>query len=211
MNLLPVTRSKILNARELAYLYTWIAEHEHEEEWKDRCFLVRFVLGTGLRVSEVPALRVPQHCEDSGVITCWNTKGGKFRYAKAMPELLPHYQRRLQEIGKGLLFPRRDRRIGAQTPYSTRTLQNWWADVMKAAGMPPVSIHAGRHTFAVSNMDRLQLWQLRDLLGHSNMNITSGFYLHVDVDTVFEQGEPAWRAVAMGEQIKTERKLRVVK
>lgn len=211
MNLPPITRSKILTARELCTLYEWIALHERRKEWKDRCFLVRFVLGTGLRVSEICGLRVRLDCEDSGVLAVWNTKGGKFRYAKCMPELIPHYQRRLQEIRMGLLFPRRDRRIDSQTPYSTRTLENWWSDVMRAAGMTPLSIHAGRHTFAVTNMDRLQLWQLRDLLGHSSMNITSSFYLHVDVDSVFEEGPPAWRAIAMGEQVKTERRLRCVK
>ena len=206
-----VARDKILNTQDLVTLYTWITQHEHDPEWSDACFLVRFVLGTGLRVSEVPPIVIEQDCEPHGVIHIRHGKGNKYRLARCIPELQPHYERRIREIGRGLLFPRRDARIDPQEPYSTRTLQSWWGDVMRAAGVNPISIHGGRHTYAVCESDRLKLWQLRDLMGHTKLSITVAYYLHVDVDGLYQQGNPAWRAVALGAPPKQERTLRVVK
>jgi integrase len=206
-----IARDRILNARDLVTLYTWIAAHEHDPEWADACFLVRFVLGTGLRVSEVPPIVIERDCEPHGVVHIRNGKGGKYRLARCIPELQPHYERRIREIGRGLLFPRGDARIDPQTPYSTRTFQAWWGGVMRASGVNPISIHGGRHTYAVAEMHRLRDFEVRDLLGHSKLTITHGYYTHVDVDGLYQDGEPEWRTVALGGQPKAERKLSVVK
>lgn len=206
-----IGRDKILTHAELVNLFTHISVVEHRPEWTDKCFLVRFVIGTGCRVAEVAQVRIDEDCEPNGVIHVRHGKGDKYRLVKTTPELFPHYRRRIQEIGHGLLFPRRDPRVDPQKPYTTRTLESWWEDVLREAGVRPLSIHKGRHTWATNELARgLPDFVVRDLAGHSTISITHGFYSHADVDSLYLDGDPEWWAIARGE-IKAERKLRVVK
>lgn len=212
MKTTEIDRNKILTDAELVALFSRIEEFERAGRLPDACFLVRFVIGTGCRVSEIAPLRIEQDCEKNGVIHIRHGKGDKYRMVKTTPELFPHYAQRIAQIRSGLLFPRRDPRVDSQVPYSTRTLESMWEDVLCAAGLRRLSIHKGRHTWATNEILRLSLSDVQQLAGHSKLSTTSSFYLHVNMDRLYQEGPPEWWAIARGEeQPIRERKLRVVK
>ncbi len=60
-----------------------------------------------------------------------------------------------------------------------RTLQYYFHKTLKKCGICQVNFHALRHTFATRCMESgMDMKSLSELLGHSNVNITLGIYVH---------------------------------
>jgi site-specific recombinase XerC len=203
----PIDRDKYWPNAPLCHVYRWLREHEDSPQWTDPCFLVRLVLGGGLRVSEIPAIDISRDCDPVGWIVVRKGKGSKRRDVRLTPECTPYFRERLERLGSGLLFP-----TESGKPLSRRTLQRWWDRVVGkvwwASGrtIPRLSIHGGRHTYASWELalgqlkwgSRLSLEVLSANLGHSSIQITQGYYIHTVRETVYCSEPPAWPRVALG-------------
>lgn len=203
----PITRDKYLTARELSDLYALMWAQRNDPAWSDKFDMVRMVLGAGLRVSEIPTLRKPEDCHEDGIIHVRKSKTGLQRLVRVSPEYLPWYQAKWQSLSDGPWFPRSAvNGRGYTTPYTTRTMQMWWAEVLSRANVRPLSIHAGRHTYATWELAtrRLLIHEVQAQLGHRSEHMTLAFYSHAVVECLYNRSEPEWRKVATnGTELKS--------
>lgn len=185
----PVDRGRLYSDAELCRALTFCATHEHILYWRDKCFLVRFVLGLGLRVSEIPPLRVPEDCSPDGFISVRRSKTGRQRIVKCSPELKPYYVARVQASEP-------DQRLFPGITHK-RTLERWWQEVMDAAGVPRIdgrNIHGGRHAYATFEIasKRLDWHEVALQLGHATPATTMKTYAHAVSEYLYEE-DPAKR------------------
>lgn len=207
-----VTRDDYLTDDELVSLFTWIAVHERNPRWTDRCALARLAICQGLRVSEMAHLKV-KDCSIDGMIQVRNGKGkprkrqpettGRghtphHRQVRVSPEYKPHYLARLEKVkGQELFF----QPPHASKPYNRRTLWLWWTEVLDAAGIRHLGIHAARHTFATWELasGRLLPHEVQAQLGHTDVTMTLGMYSHCTEMIYKRDTPPQWWAVALNE------------
>ena len=195
----PITRDKYLTNAELIQLFTILWLHRNDPEGEMAIALVRLILGTGLRVSEAVVLRKPEDCAEDGIISVRKSKTGLQRQVKVSPEYRDHYLARWHSLPDGLWFPRSAVNGRAyHNPYTTRWAQQLWADTLAAAGVRPLSIHAGRHTYATWEVasERLPLTKVKFQLGHKDEEMTSKFYAHSVTECTYETESPDWWDVA---------------
>lgn len=216
-------RKKYLTETELVTLFTWMWWNKDNPEWQERIHLVRLVLGTGMRVSEMRMIRFPEDTFTDCVIYVRDdaevrTKGRKDRYIRVSPEYEPWYLKRLEQLEKEdskWFFPPRiyDTGVGGRRvqtdPPSSRTLEYWWEQVLEAAGVglrdskvrpegKVMSIHKGRHTYATweAHMDRLRPIEVKSQLGHISYATTDEYYNHPMVERLYQRDEPRWLEIA---------------
>lgn len=190
----PISPERLYLDEELCGLFRIVPQYELQPYWQDKIFLVRLILGTGLRVSEVLRVRVPEDVSRQGIIYVRRgAKSGRPRPVKCSPELEPYFLGRIKTSAGPHLFP------GIT---STRTLELWWKEVFDLAGVehrPGRSCHAGRHQYATEelNSGRLKPWQVQAQLGHKSINMTLGQYTHCLMERMYqEHKEPKWWALA---------------
>jgi integrase len=214
----PLDWRSFLTPDELLTIFTRLPALERRPEWVDPAFVVRLVLGAGLRVSEIPPLWYPDHLRDDGIILVLGGKGGKDRQVKCSPELYLHYRVRLNRLRAAEgprfpLFPRKpvNGRV-YEGPLDVSTLFLWWRKVLDECGIRRLSIHKGRHTYATMELatKRLQPYEVQAQLGHSKLQMTMGCYVHALSEHMYETEAPKWREVAMGGPSERERYLKVV-
>ena len=62
-------------------------------------------------------------------------------------------------------------------------MENQFKSVMKACGIPNVSFHALRHTFATHCVELgFDIKSLSEILGHASVNITLNRYVHPSME-----------------------------
>lgn len=139
---------------------------------------------TGLRVSELVALRVEDIDSERMVIRVRQGKGRKDRYAMLTPrllELLRQYWKTFRPTG--LLFGGRDQR----RPVACVTVQAVFRKAALHAGIDKhVTPHILRHSFATHLLEAgVDLRTIQVLLGHRSLRTTS-LYTHVSLQTIRE-------------------------
>ena len=127
--------------------------------------VMRVILHTGLRVSDVLALR-PEHLKPRVWVA--EAKTGKRRQVGFPADLLADLR---AESGEHWVFPGRD-------PTRHRTRQAVWADVKRAAWafrLPQnVGTHSARKVYAVRLMERYgDIKQVQRVLRHSSPAVTA--------------------------------------
>lgn len=140
--------------------------------------IIRVLLNTGIRVSELAALRLTDlSLEDNrGLLIVREGKGSKRREIplnaearqalRAYLELRPHLPIMQIFIGKG------------GEAMDKRSAQRAVSHFANAAGLTGVSCHTLRHTFAKSLIDRgISLEKVAALMGHANLNTTQLYIL----------------------------------
>lgn len=142
--------------------------------------IARMLYASGVRLSELLALRV-EDCElDEGIAWVRSGKGGKDRMvllgARIVGELQGHL--RTERITQGPLF--RGRGGGALGPVTVQQMIKRAA--RKAKITKPVTPHKLRHSFATHLREAGEdLRIIQDLLGHSHLQTTQ-IYTHVSSD-----------------------------
>lgn len=142
---------------------------------------IQVAYGSGLRISEVLALRVEDVDSVRGVLRVQHGKGDKERSAPLPPSLLAvlrAYWRATRPPGP-YLFP--GKRCAAMT---LDALRESFRAALKAAAIDvrgrKVTFHTLRHSFATHQLERgAPLVTLQSSLGHSSL-MTTRRYLHVD-------------------------------
>jgi integrase/recombinase XerD len=150
--------------------------------WRDRAIL-EFLYATGVRVSELIALRVRNLDLDEGFATVFG-KGSKERLVAvgsaaglALTRYLERVRPRLDKgEGEGAVFLNHRGR-----PLTRMAVWNLVKDAAQRAGIhKAVSPHTLRHTFATHLLEGgADLAAVQDLLGHADISTTQ-IYTHVD-------------------------------
>lgn len=148
---------------------------------RDRTML-ETLYASGLRVSELVALRLPQVSEDMGVVRVMG-KGSKERLVPLGAEALAWIRRYLGQGRPALLSGRASDDLFVTARGAAMTRQAFWHLVRRyarQAGLTkPLSPHTLRHAFATHLINHgadLRVVQL--LLGHSDISTTQ-IYTHV--------------------------------
>lgn len=136
--------------------------------------------GSGLRVSEIRALRAEDIDSKQMRIFIRGGKGNKDRYSILSRQcllFLREYWRSFRpNHPKGLLFPGWRNLSGITSEAINEALKKWLA----AAGISrKVSIHSLRHAFATHLLeDGVDIFTIKELLGHRSISSTT-IYLHL--------------------------------
>jgi site-specific recombinase XerD len=153
--------------------------------------------GTGLRVSEVIALKVSDIDSQRMTLRVEQGKGDKDRYAMLSPVLLErlrswwrvaHAQGKM--LPNGWLFPG----LNPVDPLSTRQLNRAIHAAAEAARIDKrVSMHTLRHSFATHLLEqKVDIRVIQVLLGHKRLETTS-IYTHVATEILREVVSPLER------------------
>lgn len=138
--------------------------------------LFTLMLNTGLRVSEVTALRMADLIDDKHALV--ETKGGhreaKFLNKPTREAIALWQVRRAEDQSDRVeLFPGRRGRLSVGAV--RRTLTIW----CRKAGVQEISPHGLRHSFATSLLENgTDLRTIQELLGHASIS-TTAIYTHV--------------------------------
>jgi integrase/recombinase XerD len=148
---------------------------------RDRAML-ETLYASGVRVSELVTLKVPQVSQDMGVVRVIG-KGSKERLVPLGEEALAWIRRYLKEGRPALLRGRLSDDLFVTTRGEAMTRQMFWHLIKryaaKAGVKRPISPHTLRHAFATHLLNHgadLRVVQL--LLGHSDISTTQ-IYTHV--------------------------------
>lgn len=141
--------------------------------------MLMLAYASGLRVSEVTAIKINDIDSSRMCILIRQAKGKKDRMVALSPVLLVmlrEYWKTGGLVRNGYLFPGQY----AGEPYSSRSVQMVLAAAKKKAGvMKPGSVHALRHSFATHLLDKgTDVTMIQKLLGHNDIKTTLR-YLHV--------------------------------
>lgn len=162
---------------------------------RDRA-MIEVLYATGLRVSELVALRPPDLRLEAGYLTCTG-KGGKQRLVPLGDQAAGWVGRYLRESRPRLLGRRTSPRLFVNARGGALSRVGVWK-ILKghasAVGLPSeVSPHVLRHSFATHLLDRgADLRAIQLMLGHTDLSTTQ-IYTHV-IETrmraVYEQFHP---------------------
>lgn len=180
MNYLQMPRLKkdhslpvILSREEIAKLFTCCENPKHRA-------MFALAYGSGLRVSEICALRVQDIDSKQMRVFVRSGKRNKDRYtllSRYTLEILRDYWRHYRpNHPEGLLFPGW-RNLSPVTAKSVNLALERW---LRIAGITKkVSIHSLRHAFATHLLeDGTDLFTIKELMGHSSISSTT-VYLHL--------------------------------
>lgn len=144
--------------------------------------MLETLYASGLRVSELVALRLGQVSQDMGVVRVVG-KGSKERLVPLGEEALAWIRRYVKEARPALLGPRASDDLFVTARGAAMTRQMFWhllrRHASKAGLKKPISPHTLRHAFATHLLNHgadLRVVQL--LLGHSDISTTQ-IYTHV--------------------------------
>lgn len=148
---------------------------------RDRTML-EVLYASGLRVSELVTLKVPQVSRDMGVVRVMG-KGSKERLVPLGEEALSWIERYLKEARPALLGDKTSDALFVTTRAAVMTRQAFWhllkRYALQAGLNKPISPHTLRHAFATHLLNHgadLRVVQL--LLGHADISTTQ-IYTHV--------------------------------
>ncbi len=148
---------------------------------RDRAML-EVLYASGLRVSELVTLKVPQVSRDMGVVRVMG-KGSKERLVPLGEEALSWLERYLKEARPALLGKKTSDALFVTTRAAVMTRQAFWHLLRRYAQLAglhkPISPHTLRHAFATHLLNHgadLRVVQL--LLGHADISTTQ-IYTHV--------------------------------
>lgn len=148
---------------------------------RDRAML-EMLYASGLRVSELVTLKVPQVSRDMGVVRVMG-KGSKERLVPLGEEALSWLERYLKEARPALLGGKTSDALFVTTRAAVMTRQAFWHLLKRYALLAglhkPISPHTLRHAFATHLLNHgadLRVVQL--LLGHADISTTQ-IYTHV--------------------------------
>ena len=183
----PLKLPTVLSREEVARLLGAVGHIKHQTA-------LSVAYGTGLRVSEVVALRVTDIDSERMTLRVEQGKGSKDRYAMLSPILLERLRvwwRVARAQGKmldgGWLFPGLD----PLESLSTRQLNRAIHEAATLAHIDKrVSMHTLRHSFATHLLEqKVDIRVIQVMLGHKKLETTSK-YVQVATDIVREVRSP---------------------
>jgi site-specific recombinase XerD len=178
---------------------------EAVESVRDRVALTT-AYATGLRASEVLALRIQDIDSSRMVILVTNGKGGKQRYVMLSPTLLGILRAYWQiDRPSHWLFPG----LGGEKPLDRCALNVACAAAVEAAGLRKrATVHALRHAFATHLHEQgTDIRIIQALLGHNQLSTTAR-YVNVSTSTIAAAQSPLERLRLSVPEMRPQQELR---
>ena len=188
----PIDREKYMDLEEVRQLRTVTEARSITDLKKGRVqgvkawMLVDLALSTGLRVSEISALKISDIDLRRGSMKVTRSKKKK-RSTESLAidsNLVKHLKEYIEwlDIKKGALFQ------GSRGPLSPQGLQRIWKRSIELAGLPDeLSIHSARHTIAVHLLKKTgNLRHVQKQLGHSSPATTANMYADISFEDMQE-------------------------
>lgn len=145
-----------------------------------RWLLVDLALATGLRASEMTAIKISDIDLKRSLIRITRLKKKKptAESLAISKELTKHLKNYLKGTTQEFLF------IGKKGPMTVRGLQQLWQAAIREANLPKeLSIHSARHTIAVRLLKKTKnLRQVQKQLGHSSPATTANMYADISFE-----------------------------
>lgn len=170
--------------------------------------MIEAMLGAGLRVSEVVALKPAEIDWQAGQLRVTQGKGGRDRVVPVNANTLAYLQAwdskraELKMNGRHVFFG--GIRTGGQK-LTTRAVHDMISKLAERAGIEKrVSPHTLRHTYATRALDAgLSIREVQELLGHSDVSTTM-VYTHVNPEALRRkiQGEKADQVAELQKQLQ---------
>jgi integrase len=136
--------------------------------------LVLVAITTGMRASEIFALKWPDVMEEEGLMAVrGKLKGGKMRYVPMLPELALELRRyrELLATDSERIFPPKEGAVSGR-----QRVEGSFEELLERAGIEDFRFHDLRHTFASHYMMAGgDLYELAKILGHSNIKMTERY------------------------------------
>jgi len=183
-----IDRNKYMDIKEVKQLRTVTEAREITDLKAGRIggvlawMLVDLALSTGLRVSEMAALKVKDIDLKRGYLSVTRLKRKKktrdtLALGKDIAQHLKEYIADM-DLKKGSLF------VGSRGPLTAQGLQRIWKRSVKLAGLPKeLSIHSARHTIAVHLLKKTgNLRQVQKQLGHASPATTANMYADISFE-----------------------------
>lgn len=156
--------------------------------------LFLLLYGSGMRISEVAALKVRDVLISEGVALVLG-KGSKYRRAPLIPLSISVFKKFLESSSSGAqeyLFSKQE-----GGPIGTRTLYSYVREIGRRANLSrPLHPHMLRHSFASHLLEGgADLRHIQELLGHSSLQTTER-YTHITTDKlaqILENKHPVGR------------------
>ncbi|MEW5983705.1 MAG: site-specific integrase [Acidobacteriota bacterium] len=150
---------------------------------------LRFLLGTGLRLDEARLLE-PGDIDFARHVVRVTGKGDRERDVPLAPDVEDTLRDQLADDG----------RLWHQNPQRLREVLSTAA---RRAGVPPVSPHTCRHTFATRYIKRGgDIYTLSRILGHASVSVTERVYAHPDSDDLVALSRLVLPGIATGGDTK---------
>ncbi len=183
---MSIDRAKYLSKNEVNQLRTITearaitANQKHQTTAPLQWLLVDVALSTGLRVSELAAIKLEDIDFKRLLIKVKRLKRKK-KITESLAvdkSLLRHIRKFTKNRKKGFLF------IGQRGQLSAQGLQCIWKSAIKKANLPKeLSIHCARHTVATHLLKKTgNLRQVQKQLGHASPTTTANMYADVSFD-----------------------------
>lgn len=183
-----IDRNKYMDMKEVKQLRTVTEAREITDLKAGRIggvrawMLVDLALSTGLRVSEMAALKIKDIDLKRSCLSVARLKRKKrtketLALGKDIALHLKEYIADM-DLKKGSLF------VGSRGPLSAQGLQRIWKRSVKLAGLPKeLSIHSARHTIAVHLLKKTgNLRQVQKQLGHASPATTANMYADISFE-----------------------------
>jgi integrase/recombinase XerD len=149
---------------------------------RDRAML-ELLYATGLRVSELVGLRIPDVEPEVGTLNCFG-KGSKQRRIPIGKSSI-HFLKNYFKVRQRLLRGKRSDLLFVEPNGNSISRQKFWKIITRygeSAGLGHVTPHMLRHSFATALIENgADLRSVQMMLGHSDINTTQ-IYTHVTND-----------------------------
>jgi integrase/recombinase XerD len=176
------TLPKFLSAEEVTRLLDEAGQAGTPESQRDATIL-ELLYATGLRVSELVSLNVPDIDFQESYIRCWG-KGSRERIVYLYPKALAELKSYLDTARIVLVGPRKDETALFVNHRGERLTRQWVWNILKTcskkAGIDErITPHTLRHSFATHLLQNgASLRHVQELLGHSSISTTQ-VYTHL--------------------------------
>lgn len=199
---IPKRRMKYVTKDEFDRIYASI----RGDQWvshRDR-LLFTILFYSGLRVSELLALRLQDIELDEKVIHVRSGKGDKGRmvpFAPDVPALLASYlDKRPPGADTGVLWVSNNGAGGIRGPMAYDGLKEMLRRRSKLAGMPKLRPHAFRHGFAMWALNSgVPMSAVSSMMGHTSVVVTESVYAHWVTSAIKREYSMAFDRLASGE------------
>jgi site-specific recombinase XerD len=143
--------------------------------------IVTMLLDTGMRVSELAALRLPDFDPETGALLIEHGKGRKQRLVRigaATQKVLWRYITTYRKGTSDRIF-----RSKSGGPLEANAIKLVVRRLGKKCNIPKVHVHRLRHTFAIGFLRAGgDIFSLRYLLGHSSLTMVANYLGSLDAD-----------------------------
>ena len=144
--------------------------------------LILILCYTGWRINEFLSLtRFSYDSENKTLTGGLKTDSGKNRVVPISPKIEPYLQKWIDKGGETIVCREVNGKLVKVSASYFR--QEWYYPTIDKLGLPKLTPHATRHTFAsMLHKKGADKWDIQRLMGHASLEVTNKVYTHVDIE-----------------------------